>query len=125
MHFFGRIGGPEPSLFKVSYACNFQNHASHCSEEHFFNKNDQTYREEGAMRDKKTKKTADGTRNSKKCRCDAYTYFCRAVLEAKNARDCSQKLLFEGGMDRKIANQTSKGTTRASKRVTKGLKKAV
>ena len=52
------------------------------------------------MSDKKTKKTADDTRNSQNCRCDAYNYFCRAALEAKSARDCSQKLLFEGGMER-------------------------
>ena len=52
------------------------------------------------MRDKKTKEAADGTRDSKKCRCDAYGNFCRAALEAKSARDCSQKLLFEGGMER-------------------------
>ena len=52
------------------------------------------------MSDKKTKKTADDTRNSQNCRCDAYSYFCRAALEANRARDCSHKLLFEGGMER-------------------------
>ena len=67
------------------------------------------------MSDKKTKKTADDRRNSQDCRCDAYNYFCRSALEAKNARDCSQKLLFEGGMDRKIANRTGKGATRTNK----------
>ena len=67
------------------------------------------------MSDKKTKKTVDDTRNSQNRRCDAYNYFCRAALEAKSARDCSQKLLFEVGTERKIANRTSNGATRASK----------
>ena len=67
------------------------------------------------MSDKKTKKTSDDTRNSQNRRCDAYNYFCRAALEANSARDCSQKLLFEAGMDRKIANRTGKGATRANK----------
>ena len=83
--------------------------------EHIYNKNDQKKREDGAMSDKKTKKTADDTRNSQNRRCDAYNYFCRAALEANSARDCSQKLLFEAGMDRKIANRTGKGATRTNK----------
>jgi len=67
------------------------------------------------MSDKKTKKTADGTRNSQKWICDAYSYFRRSALEAKNAPHCSQKQYFEGGMERKIANRTGKGATRANK----------
>ena len=69
----------------------------------------------GAMSDKKTKKTVDDTRNSQNRRCGTYIFFRKAALEAKNARDCSQKLLFQGGMDRKIANREGKGTTRANK----------
>ena len=80
-----------------------------------FQKNDQQLREEGAMSDKKTKKTVDSTRNSQKWICDAYSYFRRSALEAKNAPHCSQKQYFEGGMERKIANRTGKGATRANK----------
>ena len=39
--FFGQTGGPGGSWFKVSYACNFQNHASHRGREAYFQKNDQ------------------------------------------------------------------------------------
>ena len=53
------------------------------------------------MSDKKTKKTAGDTRNSQNRRCDAYNYFCRAALEAKGARHCSQNLIFDSGMKRK------------------------
>ena len=67
------------------------------------------------MSDKKTKKTADGTRNSQKWICDAYSYFRRSALEAKNAPHCSQKQYVEGGMERKIANRTDKGATRTNK----------
>ena len=55
------------------------------------------------------------TRNSQNRRCGTYIFFCKAALESKNARGCSQKLLFEGGMDRKIANREGKGATRANK----------
>ena len=72
------------------------------------------------MCDKKTKKTADDTRNLQHRRCDAYNYFCRAALEANRARDCSQKLLLEAGMDRKIANRTGSGATRANTSGKKG-----
>ena len=67
------------------------------------------------MSDKKTKKTADDTRNSQNRRCDAYNYFCRAALEAKSARCCSQKLLFEGAWSEKESNRTSNAATRANK----------
>ena len=41
--------------------------------------------------------------------------FADGALGAKNAPHCSQKQYFEGGMERKIANRTSKGATRANR----------
>ena len=39
---------------------------------------------------KREKKTADGTRKSQNYICDAYIYFCRAALEAKDAQVTSE-----------------------------------
>ena len=66
------------------------------------------------MSDKTAKKTEDGTRNSQNCICDAYTYFCRAALEAK--RDCSQKLLFEGGMERRNSEPKGQGSDKSEQK---------
>ena len=68
------------------------------------------------MSDKKTKKTADDTRNSQTCICDAYSYFCRAALEAKSARDCSQMLLVEGGMERRNSEPNGQGSDKSEQK---------
>ena len=55
------------------------------------------------MSDKKTKKTADDTRNSQNRRCDAYNYFCRAALEAKNAQVTNENANSNGPQKRQTS----------------------
>ena len=56
------------------------------------------------MSDKKTKKTADDTRNSQNYTSDAYIYLCRAASEAKDAQVTSENANSSGPQKRQTSD---------------------
>ena len=86
----------EMHFLKILLTCNFQNHASHGRRGALFQKNDQKVQKEEALRHKSIRRKQKMQKKMEISGVMQTSIFAEAALEAKSARDCSQKQYFEG-----------------------------
>ena len=87
---------PRGPFLKILLTCSFQNHASHRGRGALFRKNDQKVQKEEALRHKSIRRKQKMQKKMEISGVMQTSIFAEAALEAKSARDCSQKQYFEG-----------------------------
>ena len=86
----------EMHFLKISLTCNCQNQASHRGRGAFYQKVKQTMQLEKALRHKSIRRKQTMHKQTKISGVLQTSIVAEEALEAKSARDCSQKQYFEG-----------------------------
>ena len=86
----------EMHFLKISLTCTFQNQASHRGRGAFYQKVEQKMQLEEALRHKSIRRKQTMHKQTKNSGVLQTSIVAEEALEAKSARDCSQKQYFEG-----------------------------